>query len=374
MTEMSEWALAALVTAEDVLEREFGERLRESSSLAFRVAYGVLRHREDAEDVAQEAFVRAHRSIAQLRDRERFRAWLVRMTWRLAIDRLRTDKRRAIREMTAEPEPGLTAEQLASAAGARAAAVGGDRRAAGEAADGHRARVDRRTRRRGSRTAAGHPGRHREVETVPGEETARGETAMFSEQDVDRELKAALSVSPSPDFEARVLQRVEADRPSHWAAHYGWLAAAAARRHRRGRVLCAEPDVSRRRSRTADQRVVRAPRANRRSRDAAAQKRPHRTAASPSVRAAARRGREARHARAPRAAEPEVIVPANQMEAVRRLVRAVNEGRLSKRRPNRRKGRWRRRRHIGVAPVVVEPIPLSPLGPGRRRRHRTSEA
>src|SRR6185436_12773246 len=73
-----------LVTADDVLEREFGERLRESSSLAFRVAYGVLRHREDAEDVAQEAFVRAHRSIAQLRDRERFRAWLVRMTWRLA--------------------------------------------------------------------------------------------------------------------------------------------------------------------------------------------------------------------------------------------------------------------------------------------------
>ena len=50
---------------------------------------------------------------------------------------------------------------------------------------------------------------------------------MFSEQDVDRELEAALSVFPSPDFEARVLQRVEADRPSPWAAHYGWLAAAA---------------------------------------------------------------------------------------------------------------------------------------------------
>ena len=112
---MSEWALDALVTADDVIEREFGERLRESSSLAFRVAYGVLRHREDAEDVAQEAFVRAHRSIGQLRDRERFRAWLVRMTWRLAIDRRRTDQRRAVREMTAEPEPGVTAEELASA-------------------------------------------------------------------------------------------------------------------------------------------------------------------------------------------------------------------------------------------------------------------
>jgi RNA polymerase sigma-70 factor, ECF subfamily len=106
---------AGLVTDSNVLEREFGERLRESSSLAFRVAYGVLRHRENAEDVAQEAFVRAHRSIAQLRDRESFRAWLVRTTWRLAIDRIRTDKRRAIREMAVQSEPDASAEQLASA-------------------------------------------------------------------------------------------------------------------------------------------------------------------------------------------------------------------------------------------------------------------
>jgi RNA polymerase sigma-70 factor (ECF subfamily) len=112
---MTEWALAEPVTADDVLEREFGERLRESSSLAFRVAYGVLRRREDAEDVAQEAFVRAHRSIGQLRDRERFRAWLVRMTWRLAIDRLRNEKRRWLREQAVEFQPEATAEQVASA-------------------------------------------------------------------------------------------------------------------------------------------------------------------------------------------------------------------------------------------------------------------
>ncbi|HWW88140.1 MAG TPA: sigma factor [Vicinamibacterales bacterium] len=51
------------------LEREFEIRLVESSTLAFRVAYGVLRNRADAEEVAQEAFVRAHRRFAQLRDR-----------------------------------------------------------------------------------------------------------------------------------------------------------------------------------------------------------------------------------------------------------------------------------------------------------------
>jgi len=112
---MNEWALDGLVAADDVLEREFGERLRDSSSLAFKVAFGVLRHREDAEDVAQEAFVRAHRSIAQLRDRDAFRTWLVRMTWRLALDRLRADKRRAVRETIAQSDRVMSTEELASA-------------------------------------------------------------------------------------------------------------------------------------------------------------------------------------------------------------------------------------------------------------------
>jgi RNA polymerase sigma-70 factor (ECF subfamily) len=90
--------LDGIVSVDDDLEREFEARLVESSTLAFRVAYSVLRQREDAEDVAQDAFAKAHRSFRQLRDRERFRAWLVRMTWRLAIDRRRSDRRRLVRE------------------------------------------------------------------------------------------------------------------------------------------------------------------------------------------------------------------------------------------------------------------------------------
>ena len=45
-----------------------------------------------------EAFVRAHREFRQLRDREKFRAWLARMAWRLALDHRRGQKRRAARE------------------------------------------------------------------------------------------------------------------------------------------------------------------------------------------------------------------------------------------------------------------------------------
>ena len=54
------------VSADDALAREFEARLADSSTLAFRVAYGVLRQRQDAEDVAQEAFVKAHRAFRQL--------------------------------------------------------------------------------------------------------------------------------------------------------------------------------------------------------------------------------------------------------------------------------------------------------------------
>jgi len=100
MHEYTDRLVGGLVSVDDELEREFEARLVESSTLAFRVAYGVLRHRQDAEDVAQEAFVRAHRSFRQLRNRDRFRAWLVRMTWRLAIDRQRATRRRAAREQT----------------------------------------------------------------------------------------------------------------------------------------------------------------------------------------------------------------------------------------------------------------------------------
>ena len=89
------------VTADSSLTDEFESRLRESSTLAVRVAYSVLRNREDAEDVAQEAFAKAYRSFSQLRDRDRFRAWLVRMTWRMALDRQRSNRRRVERETRA---------------------------------------------------------------------------------------------------------------------------------------------------------------------------------------------------------------------------------------------------------------------------------
>ena len=94
----SEFLPVPLVSVDHALEREFEARLLECSSLAVRVAFSVLRNRQDAEDVAQDALVRAHRSFHKLRNRDCFRAWLVRTTWRLAIDHRRSEQRRMVRQ------------------------------------------------------------------------------------------------------------------------------------------------------------------------------------------------------------------------------------------------------------------------------------
>ena len=114
MHERADRLAGGFVGVDQALEREFEARLVESSTLAFRIAYSVLRNREDAEDAAQDAFAKAYRNFRQLRDRNRFRAWLARMTWRLAIDRYRTRNRRQTVELSANDNGGTRAAEAAA--------------------------------------------------------------------------------------------------------------------------------------------------------------------------------------------------------------------------------------------------------------------
>jgi RNA polymerase sigma-70 factor (ECF subfamily) len=97
------------------LRQEFEGRLEECGTLAFRVALGVLRNAADAEDIAQEAMLRSYRRFARLRDPSRFRAWLVRISFRLALDHGRSARRRKQRETAwATDLPKPTAEDIAA--------------------------------------------------------------------------------------------------------------------------------------------------------------------------------------------------------------------------------------------------------------------
>jgi RNA polymerase sigma-70 factor (ECF subfamily) len=80
--------------AEAEAAREREALLVEVAPLAYRVALAVLRHRQDAEDVAQEALAQAWSRFHTLRDRDRLRSWLARIAWRRALDRRRADRRR----------------------------------------------------------------------------------------------------------------------------------------------------------------------------------------------------------------------------------------------------------------------------------------
>ena len=101
------------------LQRELESSLAECAPLAYRVAQSVLRNRADAEDVAQEALLRAYQKFHRLHDATRFRAWLVRITFRLALDRRRSACRRERRETEwARPDlrpPTPTTEEVAEA-------------------------------------------------------------------------------------------------------------------------------------------------------------------------------------------------------------------------------------------------------------------
>ncbi len=63
------------------------ERYQES---AFRAAYLILRDATSAEDVTQEAFVRAYRQIGAFRQGEPFRPWLLRIVQNLALNEVRS--------------------------------------------------------------------------------------------------------------------------------------------------------------------------------------------------------------------------------------------------------------------------------------------
>jgi RNA polymerase sigma-70 factor (ECF subfamily) len=105
MDEIADARLPRLMTGAEAasLQETFEQHLRDLARLSYRVAFAVLRRREDAEDVAQEALVRAYRKLPSLRNHERCRAWLVRISWRLALDHRRSWKRRELREQKAAP-------------------------------------------------------------------------------------------------------------------------------------------------------------------------------------------------------------------------------------------------------------------------------
>lgn len=105
-------------------EQEVEAVVREHARLVFRIAYAVLRNHHDAEDAVQETFLRVLRHRGKLAQIAERKAWLGRIAWRVALDRVR--KRRPAH---AEAELDEAAEAVAAlrSAGASAEQIAADR-------------------------------------------------------------------------------------------------------------------------------------------------------------------------------------------------------------------------------------------------------
>lgn len=63
-------------------------------TLVYRYAYQMVGRRDDAEDIVQEVFVRAHQNLDKYRDEARFTTWLLRIATNLTTDKGRMATRR----------------------------------------------------------------------------------------------------------------------------------------------------------------------------------------------------------------------------------------------------------------------------------------
>jgi RNA polymerase sigma-70 factor (ECF subfamily) len=68
-------------------ERAFDLLVLDHRREVYRLAYRLLGNHADADDLAQEAFLRAYRSLGKFRGDSAFRTWLTRIVLNLAADR-----------------------------------------------------------------------------------------------------------------------------------------------------------------------------------------------------------------------------------------------------------------------------------------------
>jgi RNA polymerase sigma-70 factor (ECF subfamily) len=91
-------ALEAGTNQEETRRLDFPQQVEQTRHRVFRIAYAILGNPEDAEEVAQETYLRAYRRIRSLRSAEKFGAWVGRIALRLALNRRRQRHRRLARE------------------------------------------------------------------------------------------------------------------------------------------------------------------------------------------------------------------------------------------------------------------------------------
>lgn len=114
-----DWRLLPDPSPADLARAAAGDReafrtiVERYQTMVYSVAYNVLGNHADAEDAAQDAFLRCYRSLPQYRSEASFSTWLFRLALTTAVDARRRERRRPepvdVPDVAGETPAGLAA-------------------------------------------------------------------------------------------------------------------------------------------------------------------------------------------------------------------------------------------------------------------------
>lgn len=84
----------------------FEDLVRAHEKTVYNLALRMTRDPQDAEDMAQEAFLKAYRSLPEFRGESKFSVWLYRIVSNVCLDHLRKQSRRPAVSLTTEDDEG----------------------------------------------------------------------------------------------------------------------------------------------------------------------------------------------------------------------------------------------------------------------------
>lgn len=120
MYELTMQSAAAMAQTHEATQTTVEQLVREHGRLVFRICWAVSRNHHDAEDASQEVFLRVLKHGKELASIADAKAWLARIAWRVAIDRL---PKKSMVSLSDEALAAKLAELRASAVSAEDAAA-----------------------------------------------------------------------------------------------------------------------------------------------------------------------------------------------------------------------------------------------------------
>lgn len=71
----------------------YGQLALRYKDLVYTLALRMLKHREEAEEAAQDAFIKAYTSLDKFKGESKFSTWLYKITYNTCLDRLKKNKK-----------------------------------------------------------------------------------------------------------------------------------------------------------------------------------------------------------------------------------------------------------------------------------------